>query len=186
MKNSILILALLLNVFVSKSQISVGHRDQLNQPVLDINPVVFQPLVQESFSKFQNVSIANIELSDNPLVEGYLPSLIITVSFSEPENSASKLGVSLQYMLNYDKVNNRYGGIEQEPIAVGPKQCLFENCVGCRAVKNEKGKIVDCSPCTPTNTTASYFCKIGREGTVEVIEALTGLLSALTGLLGVL
>jgi hypothetical protein len=186
MKKSIIIVALLLHIFVLKSQIYVGHRDQLNQPVLDINPEVFQPLVQKSFNKFQNVSISNIELSDNPLVEGYLPSLIIKISFSEPENPSLKLGVSLQYMLNYDKVNNRYGGIEQEPIAIGPKQCLWENCIGCMEIKDENGKIVNCSSCFPTDPMARFYCKIGREGTVEVIEALTGLLTAITGLIGVL
>ncbi len=187
MKKIMILLTLLVNTYMLKSQVAVGHRDNSNQPVLEISSQDLLPLVQSSFKNYQNVTIERLELSDNPAVEGYLPSLIITISFSEPNSLSSKLGISFQYMLKYDRINNRYGGSEQEPIAVGPKQCLFENCVGCRPVRDDKGKITNCTPCLPTSPNQNYYCKIGREDiTVDVITALTGLITSITGLIGVL
>lgn len=63
------------------AQTFAGYRDSTELPVLQISEYQLLSLAQQSFANFQNISISDVKLNDNPAVSDYSPSLIFTILF---------------------------------------------------------------------------------------------------------
>jgi hypothetical protein len=190
MKNIVFILSMLFMSGICNAQTitSFGHRNGL-EPVLDFKVQDLEPIVQQSFAQFKDVHVASMELSDDPSKPDYMPSLIITIGFKETDNAVDEIFASFQFALKYDPVNNQYGDADLDPIANGGKYCARQNCVGCHPVKNDKGKIEDCSDCLPLPNgngpnEQPYFCELRRVEGGNGIGILTAIASVLTALGG--
>ncbi len=103
------------------------------------------------------------------------------------DSSAPVKAITFQFMLKYDPVTNGYMPADGDPIVNGGRAyCRAISCVGCQAQRDEKGQIINCSPCTPTDPNALYSCDVirpdGGGNPVGILTAIAGILTALAGL----
>ncbi len=178
----------MISALTASSQINAGHRDAAGNPVMDVTQADILPLVNQSFSEFSNVTIENLELSDDPAVPDYIPSLFITVSYQKPSEPDQTYAVTFQYILTYDPVTNNYIDSDQDGIVNGGrKYCFKRNCVGCKEIRDEKGRLTGCTTCIPVTNgngpnTSSYECypvTVGGNNAAEIIGAITSLIGAI-------
>lgn len=166
----------------------IGHRDRNSQPVLDLPRATLLAVITPSLQEkgFSNIRVAQMEISDNPRIQGYFTSLALKIVFDD--GPTKNLSVSFLYPAAYDQVRNQYVLIDYTQLEIqdggrpDKQHCTATNCIGCLNIRDGKGKLVGCTECAPVDPNANFSCSVGNlagTGGGRVLEGLGGVLSAL-------
>lgn len=147
----------------------IGYRNASDNPIIDINLQDIenhftQQLINEGA---KNVVFDTVFINDNNLMPDYYPSLNIQFTFTIDEivsgdTVENSYTAGICYTLFYDNAENKYLLLDENdyPTEVngGRFACIRENCVGCKGIFGDKGKLMDCDICLPTTPGQEYSC----------------------------
>ena len=191
-KTGFLGLSMVLSSFLSAQSTQIGHRDEHKRPMLDISPNVLLAKIESEMAirGFTNVQIASLDISDDVGNPDYFMSMGIKVRYDD--GVQTNLSISLLVPLSYNAVTNVYTVFDYRllPVQDGGRPdknfCVAVNCVGCESLRNEKGKLLGCSPCIPGSPNISSSCgpeNTAGTGAKRILDGLGGILSGILNFL---
>lgn len=168
------------------AQVYAGHRENGIQ-VIDISTEQIQSVIQPMMSEFSEVEVVDAFISDNIEIPDYLPSLIVSVKFKKNGDLNNFYKITFQYYLEYDALINKYIDKNQDDVGQvegGKKRyCVAQNCTGCASLRDEKGRLIDCTPCSPIDpTTKNYRCGPNDKDNAGTADILTGIASIIAAI----
>jgi hypothetical protein len=179
----------------SSSAASVGHRDPSGNPILDVTLSTFQSNIQTQLNStggFGTCTVISADIQDYPSISGYFTALNIVVTIPV-SGTSDVIKLSMQYALTYNSTLNEYhGDVDVTPGASvnGGKlnYCEALNCIGCNNTRNDKGVLLDCTPCLPIydgngNPPATYSCTVHNTSNAgPIAQAVKSVFDAIKGL----